>query len=408
MDYLYHFGGNMLEFLSRFKVLFLILFILFGAVFLGENVPVSIKEYTFTFSFLMRNVLMFLLPFLIFPYMAGSIASMKTTGVYLVGAIMFLILFSNFISIIIPYFVGSFGIPLLGLSKVTSLDTTEELQPLFDLGLQPLLSMESAMLIALCVGIYIGLSGTNKFDHFIEKYKEYANFFFEKIFIPTLPLYVLGTALKISHEMDLKTLLPVFGGMILLILITQVTYIFFVYWVGAGFKFKKAVQSFENAFPSCIVGFSTMSSVVTMPVTMRAAEQNIEDPTIARIAISTTVNTHVIGECISLPMIALTLFFMVNGHMPDFSVYLIFAFFTALAQFGGVAVPGGSIVIILPFLSQYLGFSTEMISMIIALSIFLDPLGTANNVLGNGGFAMVIDRFYRFSSRLFFQKKVEK
>jgi Na+/H+-dicarboxylate symporter len=64
----------------------------------------------------------------------------------------------------------------------------------------------------------------------------------------------------------------------------------------------------------------------------------------------------------------------------------------AVAQFSGVSVPGGSIIVILPFLTQYLGFTNEMCSMIIALSIFLDPVGTANNVLGNGAFAMIVYR----------------
>jgi Na+/H+-dicarboxylate symporter len=152
------------------------------------------------------------------------------------------------------------------------------------------------------------------------------------------------------------------------------------------------LQAFKNSLDAAIVGFSTMSSVVTMPVTLKAAEKNIKDAKVARITISTTVNCHAIGECISLPFIALTIYFISFGMLPDLSTYIHFAFFVAIAQFGGVAVPGGSIIIVLPFLSSYLNFSDEMTSLIIALSIFTDPIGTANNVLGNSAFAIIIYR----------------
>ena len=47
----------------------------------------------------------------------------------------------------------------------------------------------------------------------------------------------------------------------------------------------------------------------------------------------------------------------------------------------------------LPFLEQYLGLHGAMLSMITALYIVCDPIITWVNVLGNGAFAMLIDRF---------------
>lgn len=384
----------MLKKVMQFQTIFLVLAIIAIGGIWGDDIPFNVKVYSFTFSNLMRQVLMFLLPLLIFPYMATSIAAMKTRGAYLVLGIIVMVAVSNFISIMIPYFVGGEFIPLLDISHNASVKSLEELNPLFEFPFKPFLSMEWTMLIALFVGLFIGFTNTHRLDNPLDKYMSLSKVFFEKIFIPTLPLYVWGTILKISYETDLATMLPQFGKMILMIVIVQLTYIAFLYYVGAGFKFKKAFDSIKNAFPSAIVGFSTMSSVVTMPVTLRAAEQNIpEDPQTARVAISTTVNCHDVGECISLPMIALTIYYMHFGFMPSFETYVIFAFFTTIAQFGGVSVPGGSIVLILPFLTKYLDFTGEMTNLIIALSIFMDPIGTANNVLGNGAFATIINKF---------------
>jgi Na+/H+-dicarboxylate symporter len=71
---------------------------------------------------------------------------------------------------------------------------------------------------------------------------------------------------------------------------------------------------------------------------------------------------------------------------------LTFALYFVLAKFSVAAIPGGGILVMLPILESQLGFTAEMGSMITALYILFDPVITCANVLGNGGFAMVVDR----------------
>ena len=49
----------------------------------------------------------------------------------------------------------------------------------------------------------------------------------------------------------------------------------------------------------------------------------------------------------------------------------------------------------LPILETYLGFDASMLSLITALYILFDPVITCANVLGNGGFAMGIDKLFK-------------
>lgn len=48
----------------------------------------------------------------------------------------------------------------------------------------------------------------------------------------------------------------------------------------------------------------------------------------------------------------------------------------------------------LPILESHLGFTGEMMSLITALYILFDPVITSANVLGNGGFSMVLGKIY--------------
>ncbi len=393
--------------LLTFKLILSILCVILFVLFFGELVPVSVKAFFFTLSNSVRKILMFLLPFLVFPYLVTSISSMKSKSTYLIGGIALLILVSNFISIMIAYFVGTNVIPALGLNKIIHIESATELMPLFDFNLNPLVEIEITMLISIFVGIFLSYRKNETAINFVKKYMNFSSAFFQKVYVPILPLYVLGTLFKLSHEMDLLTLFSAFGSMILMILATQLSYIFLMFYVGSQYNISKTLSAIKNASSAAIVGFSTMSSIVTMPITLKAAEKNIKDHHIAHLAIGSTVNCHDVGECISLPMIALTLFFISFSTFPDVNTYCLFAFLVAAAQFTGVSVPGGSIIVILPFLTKYLGFTPDMLSLIIAISIFMDPIGTANNVMGNSAFAMIIHRIYEKISNIRFVRGIK-
>jgi Na+/H+-dicarboxylate symporter len=389
----------MWAFLSKFKVILLVLATIVLATTLNDVIPLPWKSFSYSISNSMRAILVFMLPLLIFPFMTTSIMAMKSKGAYLVVGIMLLVTFSNFISIMIPYFVSQVTIPHLGIGQMPRISGVEALQPMFVLALNPIMNIESTMALALISGLILGHYSNPTIERLLERYTYAAQFFFQYIFIPALPIYVFGTIVKAAHEASLGQLIPVFGSVIMVIIATQLLYISFLFFLGAGCSFAKALSAIKNALPAGIIGFSTMSSIVTMPVTLKAAEKNIEDQTIARIAISTTVNCHDVGECISLPLLALTLYYIAYASFPSASIYIPFAFMAAVAQFSGVSVPGGSIVVLLPFLSHHLNFTAEMCSMLIVLSICMDPIGTANNVLGNSAFAMIIDRILRLLAR---------
>jgi Na+/H+-dicarboxylate symporter len=380
------------SFLSQYKIIISIVVILFFATVFGHLVPSSYKVFFYTISNLIRKGLLFLLPFLVFPFMVSSISALRSRGVWMVGGIMLMIVVSNFTAIMGAFFAGNFLIPQLGGGRIATLAVVDELMPLFDVPLSPLVGMEVTLLVAFISGLGVGFINNRSLDSFFEKYTAASTFFFENIFIPILPLYVLGTILKITYETDLGAILPTFGSMALGIVFIQSIYISFLFFMGAGFSITGGLKALKNALPAGLVGLTTMSSFVTMPVTLKVAEKNTGNPHVARVAISTTVNCHCLGEAISLPLIAMTIYFITFSQMPSLSAYFPFALLLTIAQFSAVAVPGGSIVVMLPFLERYLSFSSEMVSLIIALSIFMDPVGTGQNVMANSAFAMIINK----------------
>ena len=79
--------------------------------------------------------------------------------------------------------------------------------------------------------------------------------------------------------------------------------------------------------------------------------------------------------------------------------YFMFVVYFVIAKFSVAGIPGGGIIVMLPILESYLGFNSEMMSLITALYILFDPINTCINVLGNGAFAKMIDNIIFYWSR---------
>jgi Na+/H+-dicarboxylate symporter len=154
--------------------------------------------------------------------------------------------------------------------------------------------------------------------------------------------------------------------------------------------------------PALMGGAGTMSSAATMPLTLIGVEKNAKHPTLARSVIPMSVNNHLIGDCFAIPIFAFALLKNYGLAQPTFEVYFIFALFFVLAKFSVAAVPGGGILVMLPILQQYLGFTPPMLSLITALYVLFDPVITSANVMGNGAFALITSGLYE---TLFKRKK---
>jgi Na+/H+-dicarboxylate symporter len=60
-------------------------------------------------------------------------------------------------------------------------------------------------------------------------------------------------------------------------------------------------------------------------------------------------------------------------------------------RFATAAVLGGAIFILIPIYQAYLDFSDEMVAILFALNMILDPIVTSSNVMANGGLARVFE-----------------
>ena len=153
--------------------------------------------------------------------------------------------------------------------------------------------------------------------------------------------------------------------------------------------------------PATLTGFSTMSSSATLPVTLRCAKKITRDEEFTNLCVPATSNIHMIGDDLSIVMTAMTLLTLFGMPWPDVAGFLPFALAFSFAKLSCVGIPGASVLVILPVLQSHLNFTPEMITCATTIYVLQDPFGTASNVLGNGGFALILQKVYtRFNPKI--------
>lgn len=371
---------------------FIVIAILLLVLFAGKHTPLNAKSFFYAISLSIQSLLMAILPFLIFTFLFNSIASFKKNAVIFLLLVMFCICLSNFTYTMIAYFFNSLN--LMGEVKIiaTSKDKLEPYWAAMNLQIIP-------NNIALIAGILCGLSvniikKSDKLQDISTKLVGISLFILNKIFIPIIPLFVLGFAFKLQHDEILVPILKDYSIVLINVLIPAILYLALMYYISNDCNAKKALSSIKNMLPAFLTGLTTMSGAAAIPSSLIASEKNTKNPTLCRSIIPMTSNIHLLGDGFFIPMVSLAILTSFGYNIPDINHYLVFAFSFMLAKFAVAGVPAGGILVMLPVLKSTLGFDEEMLCLIMSIYIIFDPITTSINVLGNGGFVMMIVKCY--------------
>ncbi len=301
-----------------------------------------------------------------------------------------LVCLSNVFATFVSYGVSLAALPFLTQGKMIQLSGAQEtINTLFSVPFPVILEPKWAMIVGSVYGLVISIRPYEPARQTIFKLRNLITKILQKSFIPLLPIYVFGFVLKMQMEGSLSVLFQSGGQIIALMISLIILYIGLMYAIAANFTPSRFVTYIRNIFPAAFTGFTTMSSAATMPVTLDATEKNMNDKSYAQLVIPATVNIHLIGDALGIPLLGLATLQLSGLPMPDFQSFAIFAGFFCVAKFSTAGIPGGGILVLLPTLQSHLGLTEEMLGFVTTLYILQDSIFTGSNVAGNGAFALV-------------------
>lgn len=369
------------------------------AVFFGHLLPDALQALFYSISLTLKGILIFVLPLVIFSCLFSCLLTFRgASSIGLMFLLFSIVFISNYFSTLIAYGIGSLQLITLDVIEHDHTQMITELTPLWNLIFPTWISNEVSLGLGFAAGAYFSLFPHKWADNFSLRAKNWVTLFLEKGFVPLLPLFAFGFILKMRHDGVLLQVIESYLPLLLIILVTYFMYLILLFGLAAKFNLKKWGQMIKNVIPVMLTGFSTMSSLATMPVTLSAAEKNTGNIDIARVVIPATVNVHMVGVAIGIPLMAFAILSSFGYPLPNFNEFCLFAVYFVLAQFTVAAIPGGGILVMLPLLESHFGFTGEMCALITALYILFDPAITITNVVGNSALVIFVSKlFERFT-----------
>ncbi|MFT9486761.1 MAG: dicarboxylate/amino acid:cation symporter [Tepidibacillus sp.] len=152
---------------------------------------------------------------------------------------------------------------------------------------------------------------------------------------------------------------------------------------------QNPISFFKGFFPAMAVAFSTSSSSATLPVSMKAAQENLNVPkSISSFVQPLGATINMDGTAI-MQGVATVFIAQVYGVDLTFSQLLTVVLTATLASIGTASVPGVGLVMLTMVLKS-VGLPVEGIGLILGVDRILDMLRTSINVAGDATCAVVV------------------
>lgn len=365
------------------------------ACFMFYNIlPLSFVRGALTISMGLKSLLLLFIPFLIFSGTAMAFSSFKNNGLWFIITVMGVIVTSNFLNLMLSGVLGCYVIPCFGPvgQRLPLEETCLHITPFFYFKLPQILPTAWALIVGITSGILSAFFGFPRYLSFVKQVHRLTMGFMLHVFIPTLPLFLMGFVLKLLVEGHMFYFLQTNGRPCAIMI--GLLFLYLCLWWYAAHRCSKipATTLLKNIFPAMVTGATTMSSAAALPFSIEAATKNTKDPVLANAVMPISINFHMVGDTICIPILAVIILNSFAYPLPTFSTYLLFGFCFVLNKFAGAGIPGGTIMVSLPILQHYLGFSEEMLALITAFYMLIDPITTTGNVTANNFLVIFIKK----------------
>lgn len=378
------------------KMPIILIAVILAVLFLSPYIPLEYKQILLAVSLTIKSVIILILPFIIFGLLFKTAASLAERATFIIGLIVVCVCCSNACATFLSHYVGEW-VYHFNLSLIMPKDDAG-LVPAWSWAFPRIIANDKAMLIGVLSGIIVSRTMPNK----AKKIADILDSIISKILtglIIIIPVFIAGFVVKLQYDGVINTIVKDYAGIFALIALAQFSYVLLAYFALSQFNVRETFCRIKNILPAAITGFTTMSSASVMPLTIAGVERNTKNKGLAASVVPATVNIHLLGDCIAIPIFAYAVMKSYGMPEPALWEYIVFVFYFVAAKFSVAAIPGGGIIVMLPILESCLGFNGEMLSFMTAIYILFDPVVTSVNVLGNGAFANLIDKLSSFKFR---------
>lgn len=359
-------------------------------VALGLCVNESVMAIIHTGKTLIGGVVFFVIPLVIFGFIAPTVLSLKASAGRMLGSFLVLSYLSSVGASLFATAMGSVVIPYLRIPRtVEGLRTIPKV--IFTLEIPSLMPVVTALAFALLVGLSALWVKARAVEQVLYEFRRMMGEAISRVLVPLLPFFVAATFAELAYSGSLTRQLPLFAKVVAVVIVGHLLWLCVLYLVGWILSRKNPFEVLRHYGAAYATALGTMSSAATLPVSLQCAHKSRALPAeIVDFAIPLGATTHLCGSVLTETFFCLTIAQMLYGSMPSLADMVLFSCLFGIFAVGAPGVPGGTVLASLGLVLDVLHFDTTGTGLLIAIFALQDSFGTACNITGDGALALML------------------
>lgn len=341
------------------------------------------------------QIIFFLVPLIILGFVAPSIARLRNNASKVLLFALSIAYLSSVGAAIFGALVGYEVIPFLNIESTTE-GLRETPAMLFNLEIPPVMSVMSALVLAVMLGLSTSWVKSVEMERLLETFQQMILKLVERVLMPVLPLFIAANFCVLGYEGAITKQLPIFISVLLIVIICHYLWLTFLYIIASIYSRKNAIEVLRHYGPAYLTALGTMSSAATLGTALACAKRSkILREEVIDVTVPLFANIHLCGSILTEVFFVLTVSQILYGGMPDLTTMLVFILLLGFFAIGAPGVPGGTVLASLGLIIAVLNFDEAGTALLLTIFALQDSFGTACNVTGDGALTLITDSFDR-------------
>ena len=356
----------------------------------GTDVGGTIMQVVLTLKNLLGSLINFCVPLIIIGFIAPSITRLRSNASRMLVLALALAYTSSVCAALMSMGAGYAIIPGLSIqSAAEGLREAPEL--LFNLDIAPVMSVMSALVFSVLVGLAATWTRAKVITQVLEEFQRVVLAVVSRVVIPILPFFIAGTFCGLAYEGSITRQLPVFLIVILIVMVGHYLWLAVLYLLAGLYSGEKPWEVLRHYGPAYLTAVGTMSSAATLAVALEGARKSkVLRRDMVDFGIPLFANIHLCGAVLTEVFFVMTVSKVLYGELPSLPTMILFCFLLGVFAVGAPGVPGGTVMASLGLIISVVGFDNDGTGLMMTIFALQDSFGTACNITGDGALTLML------------------
>lgn len=356
----------------------------------GLSAGEALMQVILTVKNLLGNLIMFCVPLIIIGFIAPSITRLGKRASVMLRIAIVLAYCSSVGAALFATAAGYSLIPFLNITP--TVDGLKELPKLlFDLQIAPIMSVMSALVLSILLGLAATWTKAEVITKFLEEFQQIVLEIVTRVIITVLPVFIACTFCALSYEGSITKQLPVFLIVVVIVMAGHYIWLTLLYLLAGAYAGKNPLRVVENYGPAYLTAVGTMSSAATLAIALKCAlKSSVLRKDLVNFGIPLFANIHLCGSVLTEVFFVMVVSQVLYGTLPALGTMILFCMLLGIFAIGAPGVPGGTVMASLGLITSVLGFDATGTALMLTIFALQDSFGTACNVTGDGALTLVL------------------